>query len=80
MSNTRKILFTDDEIKLDDIMDFYNTLGHQGKFLSKYLKAYISERQDQFTKDYLAGDYVSHSEYENDKHYEFTFGNTKTLY
>lgn len=75
MANMRKILTSDDEITLSEIMSYYSTFGKNGQFLAEYLNAYIEERKEKFRNDYIKGDAISTWDFEDDHNYKFIYNN-----
>lgn len=78
--NYHKILSSDCDISLKEVLSYYEEYGTNGKFLSEYLSAYVDERKAEFLKDYIKGDKVSKWDIEQDKDYVFSYKNVKHLF
>ena len=71
-----KSILTDrkQKITLNKVLDYYaENFGSTGRFLSEYLKAYVTERKEKFIRDYERGDKISNWEIEEDKDYLFNY-------
>lgn len=79
-SHQSKILSSNCTITLNEILDYYERFGNDGKFLSEYLKAYVSSRKDMFLNDYKNNDHISYWDIDGDKDYEFIYKNIKNLF
>ncbi len=79
-THSHKILLSNTEITLSEILGYYTQFGSNGKFLSEYLIAYIDSRKEAFLRDYNRGDLTSHWDYEKDSDYSFTYQNVTHLF
>lgn len=70
------------KITLSTVLDYYKDTFRvaQAEFLSEYLKAYVKERTEKFAADVAKGDYLSRWDIDEDKTYEFKFGNVTHLF
>lgn len=70
------------KITLQDVLQYYatkNSYSSYNSFISRYLIAYVKERQAMFAADKKAEDYLSNHELKADNKYKFSFEDTNLI-
>lgn len=65
---------TNEKVTFEDVLNFYrdnNTSSEYSAFVSRYLIAYVKQRNKVFAEDKKKGDLLSTHEFESDKNYTF---------
>ena len=67
---------------MQDVLQYYatkNSYSSYTSFISRYLIAYVKERQAMFAADKKAEDYLSNHELKADNKYKFSFEDTNLI-